>query len=105
MNWKIFSLGVVWLFASLALIIIFSTQSKEWWIGDDGINNICDLMRYIENDDVRDFGIIITLPVFFPAIYAFFRKGKRYWFTYLVTAIIAGFWLWKFLVRYQLCLW
>jgi hypothetical protein len=39
-----------------------------------GVNNICDLMTYIENDDIRDVGIIFTLP-FYSHIYVLFRSS------------------------------
>lgn len=105
MSWKVFSLGFIWLGISFLWITLFSTQDKEWWIGEGGIKNICDLMEYIENDDIRDAGVIMTLPIFFPVIYAIFIKRKRYWFLNLVTILVTGFWLWKFFIRYQLCLW
>lgn len=105
MNWKIFVIGLAWLFFSIFWIVIFSTQDKEWWIGEGEIKNICDLMKWIENDDTRDAGIIFTLPLFFPAVYVLLHKKKRYWFIYLITVLIAGFWLWQFFIRYQLCLW
>ncbi len=44
---------------------IFSPD-KEWMIGESGINNICDVMRTVENDDSRGFGAMMTLPLFFP---------------------------------------
>jgi hypothetical protein len=104
MNWKIFSLGSMWLVISLFWIVFCSVQDKEWWIGQGEVHNICDLMRMIENDDARDFGIFFSLPLFFPVVYAVIKK-KRYWFFWLVTLLITGYWLWQFFIRYQLCLW
>ncbi|MBV7405974.1 YjeO family protein [Enterobacter sp. ENT03] len=105
MTWKVFTLGLLWFIASIFLTAILSVQDKEWWIGTDGIKNICDLMEYIESDDARDVGIFFSSPIFFPAIYAILIKRKRYWFIYLVTFLISGYWLWQFFIRYQLCLW
>jgi hypothetical protein len=45
---------------------IFSTQDKEWFIDGLGVNNICDLMTYVESDDIRDAGIIFTPRFLFP---------------------------------------
>lgn len=103
MNWKVFSLGSIWLFFSFLIITLLSTQDKEWWIGTGEIKNICDLMSSVENDDVRDIGVLFSLPVFFPAIYALVKR-KRHWFIHLVTVSIAAYWLWQFFIRYQLCL-
>ena len=105
MKYKTYALGVIWIEISLLWILFFSVQDKEWWIGEGGIKNICDLMTYIENDDIRDVGIIFSLPVFFPAIYALIIKKKRHWFIYVATLFITGYWLWQFFIRYQLCLW
>ncbi|ELW1647826.1 YjeO family protein [Enterobacter oligotrophicus] len=104
MTWKVFTLSFLWFIASLFWIVFCSVQDKEWWIGQGDIKNICDLMNYIENDDIRDVGIFYSLPVFFPAIYAIVIKRKRYWFLYLITLFISAYWLWQFFIRYQFCL-
>ena len=70
MSWKSFTLNFIWGIVSIILIIMFSTQDKEWFIDGRGINNVCDVMNYIEDDDVRSVGIILTLPLFIPFIYA-----------------------------------
>ncbi len=105
MTWKVFTLGFLWAITSLFWIVFCSVQDKEWWIGYGDVNNICNLMRSIANDDIRDVGIFFSLPVFFPAIYAIFIKKKQYWFIYIITLLISGYWLWQFFIRYQLCLW
>ncbi|EPK7284571.1 TPA: YjeO family protein [Citrobacter farmeri] len=103
MNWKVFTLGFIWFWLSIFWIVFCSVQDKEWWIGDGDIKNICDLMNYIENDDARDVGYFFSLPVFFPAIYAILIKKKRYWFIYVVTLAVTGYWLWQFVIRYHWC--
>ncbi|MBN6042569.1 YjeO family protein [Citrobacter sp. ku-bf4] len=103
MNWKVFTLGFIWFWLSIFWIVFCSVQDKEWWIGDGDIKNICDLMNYIENDDTRDVGYFFSLPVFFPAIYAILIKKKRYWFIYVVTLAVTGYWLWQFVIRYHWC--
>ena len=105
MSWKVFCLGFVWLGLSVIWIVFLSTQDKEWWIGQGEIKNICDLIAYIENDDIRDVGMVFSLPVFFPAIYAILIKRKRYWFIYAVTLTVTAYWLWQFVIRYQVCFW
>lgn len=103
MTWKVFTLSLLWLIASLFWIVFCSVQDKEWWIGQGEIKNICDLMNYIVNDDVRNVGIFYSLPVFFPAMYAIVIRRKRYWLLYRTTLFISGYWLWQFFIRYQLC--
>ncbi|KFC07277.1 putative inner membrane protein [Trabulsiella guamensis ATCC 49490] len=103
MTWKSFVLNIVWGLVSFAFIAMFSTQDKEWFIGEEGINNICDLMTYIENDDIRDVGIIITLPFFIPYIYAIVRRKQRNLWQYFIVAALLSYWLWRFIFRYQLC--
>ncbi len=104
MSYKIFTLGIIWLCLSIIVTVIFSTQDKEWWIGEENIKNICDLMAYVENDDIRDLGMLSTFPIFLPALYAFLIKKAHHGFLYLITILIAGIWLWRFVFRYQFCL-
>ncbi|EQB4042967.1 DUF2645 family protein [Cronobacter sakazakii] len=74
MKYKLLTLCIIWFGVSVFWVIIFSVQDKEWWIGQGEIKNICDLVYYIEEDDSRNTGIIFSLPVFFPAVYAIFIK-------------------------------
>ena len=76
MKYKLLTLCTIWFGVSVFRVIIFSVQDKEWWIGQGEIKNICDLVYYIEEDDSRNTGIIFSLPVFFPAVYAIFIKKK-----------------------------
>ncbi|ALB49156.1 DUF2645 family protein [Cronobacter sakazakii] len=105
MKYKLLTLCIIWFGVSVFWVIIFSVQDKEWWIGQGEIKNICDLVYYIEEDDSRNTGIIFSLPVFFPAVYAIFIKKNHHWLIWLTTLAIAGYWLWQFFIRYQLCLW
>ncbi|ECC1694614.1 hypothetical protein DPB93_19310 [Salmonella enterica subsp. salamae] len=104
MSPKMFALCSLWFLIAVPLIWLFSIQDKEWMIGEGEINNICELMRTVENDDTRDVSIIMTLPLFFPFFYAFLYKRKRCWYLYCVTFVMVGFWLWQFFLRYQFCL-
>ncbi|WLI75207.1 YjeO family protein [Kosakonia sp. H02] len=104
MRWRGFTLGFVWFWLSILLISLFSMQDKEWFIDGDGIKNICDLITYIESDDIRDVGIVITIPLFFPFIYLLIWKKKHHWFLYLIFLSVFAFWLWRFFLRYKLCL-
>lgn len=103
MNWKRFILVFIWFWFSVLWIFMFTTQDKEWWIGSGDIKNICDLMASVADDDLRDVGIILTLPLFFPVLYAIFIKKKRFALLYVATFAMAGFWLWRFYFRYQWC--
>ncbi|MFC3189202.1 DUF2645 family protein [Pseudocitrobacter faecalis] len=71
-----FVINIVWALISSGLILVLSTQDKEWFIDGEGINNICDVMKYVENDDVRFGGMLMTLPLFF-LIYTFYLKRKE----------------------------
>lgn len=103
MSWKSFTLNFIWGIVSIILIIMFSTQDKEWFIDGRGINNVCDVMDYIEDDDVRSVGIILTLPLFIPFIYAIVWRRQRGIWQYSIMATLLLFWLWRFNIRYQLC--
>lgn len=103
MSCKSFALNFIWAIVSIMFIIIFSTQDKEWFIDGRGINNICDVMKYIENDDIRSVGITLTLPLFIPFIYATVWRRQRSIWQYSVIGALLLFWLWRFVIRYQLC--
>lgn len=64
MSPKMFALCAIWILLAIPLIAVFSVLDKEWMIGEGGINNICDVMRTVENDDSRGFGAMMTLPCF-----------------------------------------
>ncbi|MDY1037656.1 DUF2645 family protein [Lelliottia sp. CFBP8978] len=105
MTWKVFTLGFIWFCVSILWITFLSVQDKEWLIREGSVKNICDLMKYIETDDVRDVGIVLTIPLIFPAIYTLVCIRKHYWFISFVILLITAFWLWRFFLRYQICLW
>ena len=69
-----------------------------------GINNVCDVLMYLEDDDTRDVGVIMTLPLFFPFLWFALWRKKRGWFMYATALAIFGYWLWQFFLRYQFCL-
>ena len=74
---------------------MLSVQDKEWFIDGRGINNICDVMTYLENDDIRPVGVIMTLPLFIPYIYAVIRKRQRSFWQYSVIARISWWISWR----------
>lgn len=82
---------------------MLSVQDKEWFIDGRGINNICDVMTYLENDDIRPVGVIMTLPLFIPYIYVVIWKRQRSLWQYSVIATMVFYWLWRFFIRYQIC--
>lgn len=66
MSARQFILCCIWFFVSVLWILILSTLDKEWMIEERGVKNICDVLEYLENDDTRDIGVIMTLPLFSP---------------------------------------
>ncbi|WP_318389885.1 YjeO family protein [Enterobacter sp.] len=103
MNWKSLTCNIIWLLFSFFLMLIFSTQDKESMIDGREINTICDVMIYFEEDDIRSIGMMLTIPLFFPLIYTILWKKQRNIWQYLVFIILLSFWLWRFIIRYQVC--
>ncbi len=99
-----FVLCCIWFIVAFLWITITSALDKEWMIDGRGINNVCDVLMYLEEDDTRDVGVIMTLPLFFPFLwFALWRKNSG-WFMYATALAIFGYWLWQFFLRYQFCL-
>ena len=103
MNWKSLSLNLILFVISIFWIDFLSVQDKEWFIDGRGINNVCDVMTYLENDDIRPVGIIMTLPLFIPYIYAVIWKKQYSLWQYFVISIMLFYWLWQFSLRYLFC--
>ncbi|ENB4780705.1 YjeO family protein, partial [Escherichia coli] len=82
MSARQFILCCIWFFVSVLWILILSTLDKEWMIEERGVKNICDVLEYLENDDTRDIGVIMTLPLFFPFLWFTLRRKKRGWLMY-----------------------
>ncbi len=73
-----FVLCCIWFIVAFLWITITSALDKEWMIDGRGINNVCDVLMYLEEDDTRDVGVIMTLPLFFPFLwFALWRKNTR----------------------------
>lgn len=73
-----FILCCIWFIVAFLWITITSALDKEWMIDGRGINNVCDVLMYLEDDDTRDVGVIMTLPLFFPFLwFALWRKKTR----------------------------
>lgn len=71
-----FVLCCIWFVVAIPWIVITSTLDKEWMIDEGGVKNICHVLEYLENDDTRDVGVIMTLPLFFPFFwFALWRKN------------------------------
>ncbi|EEW0762860.1 YjeO family protein [Escherichia albertii] len=103
MSARQFILCCIWFFVSVLWILILSTLDKEWMIEERGVKNICDVLEYPENDDTRDIGVIMTLPLFFPFLWFTLRRKKRGWLMYATALTIFSYWLWQFFLRYQFC--
>ncbi|TGC04187.1 YjeO family protein [Escherichia sp. E2661] len=104
MSARMFVLCCIWFIVAFLWITITSTLDKEWMIDEGGVKNICDVLEYLENDDTRDVGVILTLPLFFPFLWFALRRKKGGWFMYVTALVIFGYWLWQFFLRYQFCL-
>lgn len=74
MTWKMFTLGFIGFRGMVIEILLFSTRDKEWMVGRGEINNIFQLTREILEDDTRDVGVILTLPLFLSMLYVIFWK-------------------------------
>lgn len=91
-----FVLCCIWFIVAFLWITITSALDKEWMIDGRGINNVCDVLMYLEDDDTRDVGVIMTLPLFFPFLWFALWRKKRGWFMYATALAIFGYWLWQF---------
>ena len=83
-----FVLCCIWFIVAFLWITITSALDKEWMIDGRGINNVCDVLMYLEEDDTRDVGVIMTLPLFFPFLSG--RKLQRPDFIFGYCRVPAG---------------
>ena len=83
-----FVLCCIWFIVAFLWITITSALDKEWMIDGRGINNVCDVLMYLEEDDTRDVGVIMTLPLFFPFLWFALWRKKRGWFMYATALAI-----------------
>lgn len=67
----------IWFIVAFLWITITSALDKEWMIDGRGINNVCDVLMYLEDDDTRDVGVIMTLPLFPFSLVRFVAKKTR----------------------------
>ena len=72
-----FVLCCIWFIVAFLWITITSALDKEWMIDEGGVKNICHVLEYLENDDTRDVGVILTLPLFFPFFWFALWRKKR----------------------------
>jgi uncharacterized membrane protein len=103
MTWKSFTLGFIWFWVSIVDIKLFSTRDKEWMIGSGEINNFCQLVISILEDDTRAFSVVMTVPLFFPLLYVVFWKKVHHWYPCLLLIVVFAYWLWQFFIRYHWC--
>ena len=85
-----FVLCCIWFVVAIPWIVITSTLDKEWMIDEGGVKNICHVLEYLENDDTRDVGVIMTLPLFFPFLWFALWRKKRGWFMYATAGDAAN---------------
>lgn len=91
-----FVLCCIWFVMAFFWITITSELDKEWMIDEGGVKNICNVLEYLENDDTRDVGVILTLPLFFPFLWFALWRKTRLEFMYATALAIFGYWLWQF---------
>ena len=51
----------IWFIVAFLWITITSALDKEWMIDGRGINNVCDVLMYLEDDDTVSY-THLTLP-------------------------------------------
>ena len=59
-----FVLCCIWFIVAFLWITITSALDKEWMIDGRGINNVCDVLMYLEDDDTRDVGRYRSFSLF-----------------------------------------
>lgn len=85
-------------------IMIFSVIEYEWAIGEEGIENICDVILHFNIDDVSDVGIPFTAAIIFPLIiYSVYRVRQRRFIPVIVTSLLVIYWWWAFFGRFLYC--
>lgn len=85
-------------------IMIFSVIEYEWAIGEEGIENICDVIMHFNIDDISDVGIPFTATLIFPLIiYSIYRVRQRRFIPVIVTSLLVIYWWWAFFGRFLYC--
>ncbi|MGU0159812.1 YjeO family protein [Escherichia coli] len=85
-------------------ITITSALDKEWMIDGRGLTTFCDVLMYLEEDDTRDVGVIMTLPLFFPFLWSCFVAKKRAGLCTPPRWLFSATGSRQFFLRYQFCL-
>ncbi|MBI6550487.1 DUF2645 family protein [Xenorhabdus lircayensis] len=102
---------IIFILFSAILIGCFSTIDRDWMIGEEGINTVCDVVNnFVINDDRK-----LTAPLCFvfllPFIIFFMVKGVKGFsenrlqsIAYLLTVVLSlGYWYWMFFGRFVEC--
>lgn len=85
-------------------IMMFSIVDYEWAIGEEGIENICDVMTHFNVDDMSDVGIPLTSAFIFPLIIlSIYKVKQRRFFHPILTSLLAMYWWWAFFGRFLSC--
>ncbi|QNU43958.1 YjeO family protein [Mixta calida] len=69
MNWKKLCLALLYSGFCFFNIAYLSYFKEEQYIGDEGINTVCDAMQYLVVDDSRDFTAPLTLLMILPLLW------------------------------------
>lgn len=87
------------------LIFILSSLEYEDFLGTEGIQTVCDVLRILEVNDIRRsmaLGIVYaTVPI---VIYIFLMRFKCHFITSSYCILIAV-WFYCFVIKYRNCLW
>ena len=104
MNWKKFSLALIYSCVCFFNIAWLSYFKEEQYIGDEGIKTVCDVMQYLVVDDSRDFTASLTLLMIMPLLWFGLRRRHRALYLTLSSLLLLIFWYWRFFGRFQLCI-
>ncbi|MGQ3904891.1 DUF2645 family protein [Mixta calida] len=84
-------------------IAYLSYFKEEQYIGDEGINTVCDAMQYLVVDDSRDFTAPLTLLMILPLLWFSLCRKHRALYLMLLSILLLAFWYWRFFGRLQFC--
>ncbi|AUY23973.1 MAG: DUF2645 family protein [Mixta calida] len=103
MNWKKLCLALLYSGFCFFNIAYLSYFKEEQYIGDEGINTVCDAMQYLVVDDSRDFTAPLTLLMILPLLWFSLCRKHRALYLMLLSILLLAFWYWCFFGRLQFC--
>lgn len=86
------------------LIAVTSIVDYEWTIGEEGIANICDVVRHYEIGDDLDVMASFTGMFIFPLImHSIYKIKKRCFIPPVFTTLLIIYWWWSFYGKLVYC--